>query len=80
MFLLAAAGYVAAQAPNPTAPPLRTTQDVVVTATVAPTEAARVARTVTTLSRGANVLDREYHEVTGVAIPGRWLTFGVTLK
>ena len=29
---------------------------------------------------GANLLDEQYHEVVGVAMPGRWITVGVTVK
>jgi iron complex outermembrane receptor protein len=29
---------------------------------------------------GTNLLDREYHEVAGVAMPGRWISLGVTLR
>ena len=28
----------------------------------------------------SNLLDETYHEVAGVAMPGRWITAGVTLK
>ncbi|TAK18062.1 MAG: TonB-dependent receptor, partial [Acidobacteria bacterium] len=29
---------------------------------------------------GSNLLDREYHEVAGVAMPGRWISAGITLR
>lgn len=29
---------------------------------------------------GSNLLDREYHEVAGVAMPGRWITAGITVR
>lgn len=29
---------------------------------------------------GTNLLDATYHEVAGVAMPGRWLTFGVSVR
>jgi iron complex outermembrane receptor protein len=29
---------------------------------------------------GTNLLDAEYHEVAGVEMPGRWVTFGLTLR
>lgn len=44
---------------------------------------ARVAqryRRATIFVDGSNLLDREYHEVTGVAMPGRWITAGVEIR
>jgi outer membrane receptor protein involved in Fe transport len=44
---------------------------------------ARVAhrsRHATVFVDGSNLLDREYHEVAGVAMPGRWISAGVTIR
>lgn len=44
---------------------------------------ARVAystRHTTVFVDGSNLLDREYHEVGGVAMPGRWLSVGMMLR
>lgn len=44
---------------------------------------ARIAhgsRHATIFVDGSNLLDRQYHEVAGVAMPGRWITAGITLR
>ncbi len=44
---------------------------------------ARIAhgsRRATIFVDGSNLLDRKYHEVAGVAMPGRWITAGVTIR
>jgi iron complex outermembrane receptor protein len=44
---------------------------------------ARVAQTLrraTVFIEGSNLLNREYHEVLGVAMPGRWVSFGVVVR
>ena len=44
---------------------------------------ARIAhgsRHATIFVDGSNLLDREYHEVAGVAMPGRWMTAGITIR
>jgi iron complex outermembrane receptor protein len=44
---------------------------------------ARVAhssRHATIFVDGSNLLDREYHEVLGVAMPGRWISAGIILR
>jgi iron complex outermembrane receptor protein len=44
---------------------------------------ARIAygsRHVTIFVDGSNLLDREYHEVGGLAMPGRWMTAGITFR
>lgn len=44
---------------------------------------ARIAhgsRHATIFVDGSNLLDRVYHEVSGVAMPGRWITAGITLR
>lgn len=44
---------------------------------------ARIAhgsRRATIFVDGSNLLDRQYHEVAGVSMPGRWFTAGITLR
>jgi outer membrane receptor protein involved in Fe transport len=42
--------------------------------------AAHSSRHATIFVDGSNLLDRDYHEVAGVAMPGRWITAGITIR
>lgn len=42
--------------------------------------AAQTFRRATVFVEGSNLLDREYHEVLGVAMPGRWVSVGVVVR
>ncbi|MBW8868568.1 MAG: hypothetical protein JF610_14795, partial [Acidobacteria bacterium] len=41
---------------------------------------AHGSRHATIFVDGSNLLDREYHEVAGVAMPGRWISAGISLR
>lgn len=48
--------------------------------TLVSARASYTRRHATVFLDGTNLLDRDYHEVAGVAMPGRWISFGVTLR